>query len=408
MGTDDRVYAVWLSLRLGTKNKAASVLYSALGSAKEIFDLGDYSDIEELSDTARAALTDRDLTKAEKICADCERLNVGILSPADECFPARLKIISNPPSLLYYKGKLKNINNECTIGMVGTRAMSDYGRDVTYAFASSFAKSGAVVVSGLASGVDATAHKGALDAGGYTVAVLGTPIDRVYPAENADLYGEVEENGVIFSEYYPSCKTTASCFPIRNRIIAGISCSVVVCEAGEKSGALITAHSAVMQGKPVFAIPGPAGTAGAAGTNEMLSKGALMAVRPYDVLKRFEYMFPDKIKPDENAYIFGETEMPKAPEIIKSEKPRAKKNASAERRAPKKAAEVKPRVSAELDFLTPTEQTVYNAINPERGSTADAICASTGLNITDVLSTLTLLEIYGRVKAKAGGMFLRN
>lgn len=402
---DKKIYSVWLALTLGAKNNAASTLYLKFGSAEKIYEHGDFSDDNELSVAARRSLLNRDLSLAERICADCEAKGVGILAYDDKLYPSRLKTLSNPPCVLYYKGKPKQLDDECVIGIVGTRAMSDYGRDVTYAFAESFAKSGAVIVSGLAAGIDAMAHKGALDAGGYTAAVLGTPIDRIYPKENALLFGEIEENGVIFSEYYPGCPTTAACFPVRNRIIAGLSTTLVVSEAGERSGALITAHDAVMQGKPVFAIPGMVGGAGAAGTNDMLRKGARMAARPYDVLSLFEYVYPEKIKISRDSYTLGENEPPPAP-IQGAGKKTAREGRKIAPK-PERKKKKEPLVSNTLEFLTAVEQKVLDAIDEINGSTADAVALQTSLPIDDVLSTLTVLEIYGAVRAAVGGLFFK-
>ncbi len=403
---DKKIYSVWLSRTLGTKNNAASALFARFGSAEKIYEHEDFSDVDDLSPAARRSLLNRDLSAAERICADCESKGIGILSYDDELFPSRLKTISNPPCVLYYKGKPKQLDCECVIGMVGTRAMSDYGRDITYAFASSLAKSGAVIVSGLAAGIDAMAHKGALDAGGYTVAVLGTPIDRIYPKENAALYGEIEENGVIFSEYYPGCATNASCFPVRNRIIAGLSSALVVSEAGEHSGALITAHDAVMQGKPVFAIPGRVDGASASGTNDMLRKGARMASIPYDVLSVFEFVYPEKIKISQDSYTLGECEAPQAPVLPAPEDNSRKSGSGAPKSSRRKKKE--PLVSSKLEFLTAVERKVLDCIDPKKGSTANTIAAITGMPIADVLSTLTVLEIYGEVRAEVGGLYLKT
>ena len=216
---------------LGTKIDSVNVLYGACGDAEEIYRRDDYSDIADLNPRAAKALLSKELENASAVVAQCDRKGVGILTYDDPLFPSRLKALAAPPTVLYYKGTLRRLDDECVVGMVGTRSMTDYGRNVTYAFAKSLAAGNTVIVSGLAAGIDATAHKGALDAGGYSVAVLGTPIDRVYPMENYELFGEMEKQGVILSEYYPGCRTTGACFPIRNRIIAGLSCALIVCEA---------------------------------------------------------------------------------------------------------------------------------------------------------------------------------
>ena len=393
-------------MALGTKMNSVNVLYDACGDAEEIYRRDDYSDIADLNPRAARALLAKGLETAAAVVAQCDKKGVGIMTYDDPLYPGRLKSLAAPPTVLYYKGTPRRLDDECVVGMVGTRSMTDYGRSITYAFAKSLAAGNAVIVSGLAAGIDATAHKGALDAGGYSVAVLGTPIDRVYPKENYELFGEMESRGVIFSEYYPGCRTTAACFPVRNRIIAGLSCALIVCEAGEHSGALITARDAVMQGKPVFAIPGPAGSITNVGTNEMLKKGARMAARPYDVLSSLELAYPDRIRIRDDAFTMGESEPPKAsvtaPRTVKTAEAKPAKEKTAQKKAQKK-----PLVAQTLDDLTETERRVMEAIDAG-GSTADAVTARTGLPVSEVMSTLTLLEIYGRVRSEAGGKFVPN
>ena len=350
---------------LGTKIDSVNVLYGACGDAEEIYRRDDYSDIADLNPRAAKALLSKELENASVVVAQCDRKGVGILTYDDPLFPSRLKALAAPPTVLYYKGTLRRLDDECVVGMVGTRSMTDYGRNVTYAFAKSLAAGNTVIVSGLAAGIDATAHKGALDAGGYSVAVLGTPIDRVYPMENYELFGEMEKRGVIFSEYYPGCRTTGACFPIRNRIIAGLSCALIVCEAGARSGALITARDAVMQGKPVFAI---------------------------------------HIRGD--AFTMGESEPPKAP-VTAPRTAKAAEAKPAKEQAPQRKQQKKPLVGQTLDDLTETERRVMNAIDTD-GTTADTITVKTGLSVSEVMSTLTLLEIYGRVRSEAGGIFIPN
>ena len=174
----------------------------------------------------------------------------------------------------------------------------------------------------------------------------------------------MEKRGVIFSEYYPGCRTTGACFPIRNRIIAGLSCALIVCEAGARSGALITARDAVMQGKPVFAIPGPAGSATNVGTNEMLKKGARMAARPYDVLSSLELAYPDKIHIRGDAFTMGESEPPKAP-VTAPRTVKAAEAKPAKEQTPQRKQQKKPLVGQTLDDLTETERRVMNAIDTD-------------------------------------------
>jgi DNA processing protein len=191
-----------------------------------------------------------------------------------------LKEIDQPPPVLYVRGTLKT-EDEWAVAVVGTRRISAYGRQVSEELAASLAQSGVTVVSGLARGVDAVAHQSALKAGGRTLAVLGSGVDRIYPPEHRGLAEQMLAHGALLSDYAPGTPPDASNFPPRNRIISGLSMAVVVVEAGETSGALITAQFAVDQGRDVFAVPGNILAPQSKGTNRLIQQGAqpLLAVR---------------------------------------------------------------------------------------------------------------------------------
>jgi len=199
-------------------------------------------------------------------------------------YPAQLSQIFDPPALLYLRGARPDVLTLPCVAIVGARSCSDYGAHVAFAFARAVAAAGAVVVSGLARGIDGAAHRGALDANGTTAAVLGCGIDRDYPRVHAALATRIAENGVIVSEYPPGVEPAPWRFPARNRILAGLSQAVVVVEARERSGALITADFALEEGREVLAVPGQITSALSAGTNGLLRQGATPALSPEDVL----------------------------------------------------------------------------------------------------------------------------
>ncbi|MBW8009732.1 MAG: DNA-protecting protein DprA [Chloroflexi bacterium] len=209
---------------------------------------------------------------------------ITLITWLDENYPRRLKEVHQSPPVLYSRGQLIP-EDEWAIAVVGTRRVSAYGRQVTEALGSFLARNGVTVVSGLARGVDAIAHQAALDAGGRTIAVLGNGLDRIYPPENRKLAEDIIENGALISDYSLGTPPESSNFPPRNRIISGLSIAVVVVEAGERSGALITASFAAEQGREVFAVPGNIFAAHSKGTNRLIQKGAHPLLNPEDLLE---------------------------------------------------------------------------------------------------------------------------
>ena len=207
---------------------------------------------------------------------------ITILTWADEKYPARLKEIEQPPPILYLRGELLP-EDDFAVAIVGTRRATPYGRQITEELASFLAANGVTVVSGLARGVDGLAHDAALKAGGRTVAVLGSGVDRIYPSENRALAEQIIARGALISDYPVGTAPESSNFPPRNRIISGLSLAVIVIEAGETSGALITAEFAAEQGREVFAVPGNILAPQSKGTNKLIQNGALPLLTTQDL-----------------------------------------------------------------------------------------------------------------------------
>lgn len=215
--------------------------------------------------------------------AKIEQAGARLLTPEDEDYPALLKRSDDPPITLYVRGRL-TAADALALAIVGTRRATSYGRDSATFFARELAQQGVTIVSGLAHGIDAAAHRGALDAGGRTIAVMGCGVDRVYPADHSDLAQQIAQNGALISEFPMGSKPEARHFPRRNRVISGISLGVLVVEAPEKSGALITADFAAEQGRDVFAVPGHIFNHAAAGTNRLIQDGAKLVTTVDDIL----------------------------------------------------------------------------------------------------------------------------
>ena len=215
----------------------------------------------------------------------------------DPSFPQLLGAIHDPPAALFLRGHAEaDLLSRPAVAVVGARACSSYGRSVARSLAHDLAAAGLVVVSGMARGVDGEAHRGALDADGATVAVLGCGIDRDYPAAHAELARRICERGLVVSEYEPAVEPAPWRFPARNRVIAGLCGATVVVEARERSGALITADFALEEGRDVLAVPGEITSALSAGTNALLRLGAVPVTRSDDVLELFG-LVPSARKP---------------------------------------------------------------------------------------------------------------
>lgn len=220
----------------------------------------------------------------EKVWAKIESQGIKILTWEDEAYPQRLKEIEQPPPVLYVRGEYLP-DDLFAVAIVGTRRVTPYGRQITEELSSYLAANGITVVSGLARGVDAIAHQSALKAGGRTIGVLGSGVDKIYPPEHRQLAEQMMSQGALVSDYAPGTPPDASNFPPRNRIVSGLSLAVVVVEAGETSGALITAEFAAEQGREVFAVPGSILAPQSKGTNKLIQKGALPLLSINDLMQ---------------------------------------------------------------------------------------------------------------------------
>ena len=296
--SSDKLLWIWLQNVCGVGSSAPQLLLDAFGSSiKRLYEASEeeYTEIPFVKPALKAKLMNKSLSKAKEICAYCENEGVGVLTPDSPLYPKRLGRIPNSPIVLYYRGFLVDLDKEVCIAEVGTRHMTEYGCKMAYSMAYDLSKAGAVVVSGMAKGVDGMAHRGALDAGGYTVAVLGNGIERAYPTEHLPLMNEIIRNGAVITEFPPFTPPMGRNFPIRNRIVSGLSVGTLVIEAPEKSGALITAETAVKQGREVFAIPGKLGEMSSTGTNSLIRSGAKMVTNASDILLEYQTLYPSKI-----------------------------------------------------------------------------------------------------------------
>jgi len=261
-------------------------LHNHFASGQKIWN-ADYSALIRLGVTAAMAekiIEARKKINPEKILPEIEKNGIKVLEFSEPEYPDNLKTISDPPRILFMRGEIKP-QDATAIAVVGTRKASNSGLSTARWLARELGGMGFSIVSGLARGVDAAAHQGALESGGRTLAVLGCGVDVVYPPEHRKLKQEVEAKGAVISEFPPGTPPYAWNFPARNRIISGLALGVIVAEAGEKSGALITADFALEQGREVFAIPGNIRAESGKGSNMLLKQGAKMVASVEDILE---------------------------------------------------------------------------------------------------------------------------
>ena len=288
-------YWLWLQLALGAGSRHVKPILEHYDSIESFYKGGEREwrlcgfSSKELDKLNKTTLSD-----AEKIIERCTKLSQRILTPEE--FPRRLLEIDNPPCALYMKGEMPCIDDEVSVAIVGTRSATPYGLETAFDLAFQLAKAGAVVISGGALGVDAAAHKGAIQAGGKTIAVLGCGLNFDYLRANASLRHTIANEGTLLSEYPPDTPALAYHFPIRNRLISGLCLGTVVIEAGEKSGSLITANLALEQGRDVFALPGNVQSAVSRGTNNLIKAGAKPVTDVMDILEEYQPQYSSKIK----------------------------------------------------------------------------------------------------------------
>ncbi len=253
------------------------------------------SQIEKLKDKDRMnILKSKDINYIKKDYNKLLDKNIYLVTIDDKEYPQKLRNIFDPPFGLYVKGLLPR-EDKLTISVVGARNCSDYGKEVALKLSKELASSGVQIISGLAHGIDGFAHRGALNAKSDTFAILGCGIDICYPKENFSLYMDIEKQGGIISEYGPGVKPVPFQFPMRNRIISGLSDGILVVEAREKSGSLITVDSGLEQGKNIYAVPGSIYNKLSEGCNNLIKMGAKIVTTPQDILEEFDYNYKSSI-----------------------------------------------------------------------------------------------------------------
>lgn len=285
----DIEYWIWLSRIEGLNPKFLNDLLEKYKSPRIIWEKTKEELIEDgiKEIYAKEIINTKYRNELEKYLDYMKRNNIELITIEDKEYPDKLKLIYDPPIVLYIKGN-KKILNEKSVAIVGCRLCTKYGENIAKKLAYNLSLNNINVISGLARGIDSCAHKGSLNGEGKTIAVVGCGLDRVYPEENKELFNKIiNNNGAIISEYVIGTKPLAKNFPKRNRIISGLSNGVIVVEAREKSGTLITADFALEQGKEVYAVPGNITNCNSYGTNELIKQGAKSVTNIQDILEDF-------------------------------------------------------------------------------------------------------------------------
>ena len=408
---------IWLATRPGMNDRLKVEVLRHFQDPEDVYfaDPAGYSLVDGMTEEAADALRDKELKDAKAILETCQNEAIAILTYHDALYPNRLKNIADPPLVLYYKGKLPEFDALPVIAVVGTRDATPYGLKTAKNLGAQIARCGGLVISGLATGIDTMAMRGALSAGKGVVGLMGCGVDVVYPAGNRSLLLDTQRYGCLISEFPPGTPPYKWNFPKRNRIISGLSCGVVVVEAPKRSGALITAHQAADQGRDVFVIPGNVDVASCAGSNALLRDGAIAVSSGWDILSEYVALFPDVIRkdglpsvqtvyPDEEAAI----RVAERPAEKVAQKSRFWKNKRAsELDTDKKAIDNEPKASYSEQIntadpnMTDDERTILSLLSGGERLVDDVI-AESGLTSGAVLSTLTLLEVKGSIQRLPG------
>ncbi len=376
----NKKYWIWLSMALGAGARTDEIL-AAYNSPEEIYSENRTARIISGVFTKRQldALDKVSLKDAESAIAVCVKNGWQVCTPDDSDYPEKLRNLSDMPLVLYVDGDISFVNNSICVGVVGTRNPCAESVAIAQKLSADMAQKGTVIVSGGALGIDSAAHEGALQVDGKTVCVLGCGLGNGYLPANASLRKRVAQSGAVISEYTPLSSVTRASFPLRNRIISGMSEGVLVVEAGEKSGSLITARCACEQGRDVFAIPGSILSTAYLGANRLIKDGAKAVTCAGDILESYAVMYPEKL--DMKAKTTGNK----------------KQNVS-----DLKPIKIKKAVP---DYLDCDAVAVYNAFKDEPLH-ADEICAITGLDTAKVLAALLQLELEELIKPVQGKCYI--
>ncbi len=443
---------IWLAEKCGPGSTELLKLIEKLGDIDDIFG-ADYDGYCETGVSERLCedLCDKDTANAMKIMSYCNSAGVTLLTYDSPKYPASLRSLKNPPAVLYCLGELPDLNRNLCISVVGTRTMSEYGMRAAYKIAYEVASSGAVVISGMALGIDGIAACAAIASGGKTVAVLGCGIDRVYPKSHQKLWEAIKRQGAVITEFPPDTEPRGMNFPIRNRIISGLGQGTVVVDADLESGAMITAKNAILQGRDIYAVPANIGSENSSGTNSLIRDGAQAVLCGNDIIRNYMYIYRDRLdvsrlmRAEKNSDfnldfvsrmgVAAKISASGAKKQIGEGSPLKKNAVSDHRRGEKKSdristsegikESVNPAVQKDpdevasvkkkqgddsakiLETLGEKQRKIFDEMPLDRAVTVDYL-TKTGFTLGEVISALTVLEIKGLVSSLPGALYIRK
>ena len=412
------LFWIWLNLSCTPGSGTFDLLLRAFSSPYEIYDADEDALRSALSryDRDLPRLLNKDTESAKRILTFCNVKGITLLPYDDPRYPAALRTIPSPPVLLYCRGRLPQMNGRLSVAVVGTRKMSEYGKRMTFEIARDLARAGAIVVSGMALGIDGVANAAAINGGGETVAVLGSGIDIIYPSAHAKLAEFIERHGAVITEFPPGTRPEGKNFPIRNRIISGLSQATAVMEGDPKSGSLITARRALQQERALYALPGRVDEEGSEGPCILIRNGARILTCADDILTDFEKRFSDKINIfrllERSPYIIDKVlhsmrVYAKGEKVKKQKAEEAPPKAPEVKKEPEETKESTERLAAILEKIGGRAEEMYGLIPKDGGITCDEIVEA-GLPITDVMVLSAQLEIYELIELLPGGQMRRK
>ena len=387
-------YWLWLTGRRGVGLRGLRALLEQFGTPEAVYCAAEQDYPQALRPEGRASLADKELAPARQILQQCYRKNIHVLTFQDAAYPNRLKNLDDAPLVLYYQGVFPDFDAEPVIAMVGTRKASAYGLLQAKRLGYELGRYGAIIVSGGAAGIDTMALRGAISSGTAPVAVFACGVDIDYPANNRSLFEDLRAHGCVISELPPGTPPLAEHFPPRNRILSGLALGSVVVEAPRKSGALITANTALEQGRDVFAVPGPIDAPLSRGCNRLIADGAAgLITDSWDVLREYEAIYPHKI--------LGErVELPRTLGYQAREEQARAKQAAAEEILSLPTLNLKTNDAG----LTDDQIAILRTLK-DGALQVDDLIEKTQIPTRRVLSALTMMELEGYVEQGSGKHF---
>ncbi len=408
---------IWITQVLGYNTPKVRRIYELYSDINDFYNGGErewrFCGIFSQNDISK--LRNTDISAADKIISRCNDLKYSVLAIDDEKYPQCLRDIECPPAVIYVSGKLPDVDNRLTIGIVGTRRATKYGIDNSYKFGYALSKYGVATVSGGALGVDCASHRGSLAADGVTICVRGCGINASYLSENAGMRNAITKKGAVISEYPPDETPRTYYFPARNRIIAALSDGVLIIESGIKSGSLITANLAGEMGKKVYALLGNNNPQNE-GSNERIKDGTAIPVTDFmDILTSFDNLYATSDKIDFNNLSLEDIEAVPVKGMSNLKKKKLKNNLTStisyeknnkkiycETENDNSTNEIKHKENLNLNT---TAQSVYDYIGNEPVH-IDKIAADLNIPVFKVLASLTILEMKGLIQALQGRRYI--